>query len=190
VNELYFGGLLKLLTHFLQAVDMSKVCSQRASLTAKPTGRGDTVRILLCVFCLAGGFVLAALAPASATGTLRIQQHDGSTKTYQDVKIRVSQQKLRITSADGEGTLVISKAACSYTGKLMVCLPYTLSLEQNGKSNPLDFYNGTVYINTGSEKAPLPFSSQQVPPNGIVFAMHSKIGTVVTLEGKLDEVSK
>ena len=121
---------------------------------------------------------------------MRIEQSNGSSQTYKDVKIRVSQQKLRITSADGVSTLVISKAACSFIGKIMKCLPYTLSIEQHGKTTPLDFYNGTVYINTGDKGHALPYSSEQVPPNGIVFAMHSKIGTIITLHGKLDEVSK
>jgi len=148
------------------------------------------VRTFLAIFCIAAGLVLTTHLPATATGTMRIEQSDGSSRTYNDVKIRVSQQKLRITSADNVSTLVISKAACSFIGKIMRCLPYTLSIEQNGKIMPLDFYNGTIYINTGDKDHALPYSSQQLPPNGIVFAMHSKIGTIVTLSGKLDEVSK
>ena len=148
------------------------------------------MRTFFAVVCIAGGLVLASHLPANATGTMRIEQSDGSSRTYKDVKIRVSQQKLRVTSADGVSTLIISKAACSFVGKIMRCLPYTLSIEQNGKTTPLDFYNGTIYINTGDKDHALPYSSQQMPPNGIVFAMHSKIGTIVTLTGKLDEVSK
>lgn len=148
------------------------------------------MRLFLGMICLACGLVLATSWPAAATGTMRIQQADGSIQVYDNVKIRVSQQKLRITSADGKGTLVISKAACNFVGKLMVCLPYTLTIEQSGKSTPLDFYSGTVYLNTGDVNTTLPRSSTQVPPNGIVFAMKSQIGTIVTLTGKLDEVSK
>ena len=148
------------------------------------------MRVLVLVLCLVGCYMFAAVAPASATGTLKIQQPDGSMDVYKDVNIEVSQQKLWIRSADGKGTLVITKAACSFIGKMMRCLPYTLTLQQGGKTTPLDFYNGTVYINTGTDKAALPFSSQQVAPNGIVFAMRSKIGTIVTLEGHLDKVEK
>ena len=148
------------------------------------------MRLFLGTIYLVGGLVLATSWPAYATGTMHIQQPNGSTQVYENVKIRVSEQKLRITSADGKGTLIISKAACNFVQKLMVCLPYTLTLAQKGKSTPLDFYNGTVYINTGDVNAALPHSSTQVPPNGVVFAMTSKIGTIITLTGKLDEVSK
>lgn len=37
---------------------------------------------------------------------------------------------MAITSSDGNGTLVIGKAACTQVGALIRCLPYDATLEQ------------------------------------------------------------
>lgn len=71
--------------------------------------------------------------PASATGTLRVQQHDGSAKTYKNAYVRVKDAALAVTSNDGEGMLVIGKAACTQVGNLLRCIAYDATLDQYGR---------------------------------------------------------
>ena len=135
--------------------------------------------------------VLATVAPVTASpvdakGTVRVQQADGSARVYNDVTIKAGNKRLLITTADGKGTLIVNRAACTMTNNMMRCLPYTLILQQDGKTKPLDFQQGTVYINTSDAKQHLPLSSTEVPPNGILMAISTKIGTFVTLTGTLD----
>ncbi|MBV8074066.1 MAG: hypothetical protein JO140_01465 [Candidatus Eremiobacteraeota bacterium] len=140
------------------------------------------------------GVLLAVLAtvapvtalPVDAKGTVRVQQADGSARVYNDVTIKAGNQRLLITTADGKGTLIVNRAACTMTNNMMRCLPYTLILQQDGKTKPLDFQQGTVYINTSDAKQHLPLSSTEVPPNGILMAISTKIGAFVTLTGTLD----
>jgi len=106
------------------------------------------------------------------------------------VKIRIVDKTLRITSADGKGTLVIQKAACSYVGEIQTCLPYQLALEQGGTSKPVNIKRGTVYVNLTSGTLQLPNSTTQIGPRGIVMSMTTKIGTVINLTGTIDEVVK
>lgn len=69
-------------------------------------------------------WVAFAICPsrACATGTARIQRPDGSVSTYRNVRIGVQNQSMSITSSDGQGTVVISKAACSRVGELLRCI--------------------------------------------------------------------
>ena len=55
------------------------------------------------VLALAGlAFALTAVCgPAAATGTVIVQQSDGSTKTYRDVTIRIRSAEMSLTSSDG-----------------------------------------------------------------------------------------
>ena len=66
-----------------------------------------------------GAALLASPAPASATGTARIQLYDGSVKTYSNVKIFIRDESMAITSSDGQGTVVLGKAACTKIGALV-----------------------------------------------------------------------
>jgi hypothetical protein len=126
-------------------------------------------------------------AGADAKGTVRVQQSDGSTQTYDDVAIRVVKAKsLNITTADGVGTLVIDNAACSYVGAVKRCLLYGAQLQQGGATKPIDFDRGTLYANLTGEKQPLPLTSQQIPPKSVIMAFRTKIGTYVTLTGRID----
>ena len=54
--------------------------------------------------------VLAMSAPALATGNVRIQQSDGSVKTYTGVTMKVANKTLTLISADKVSTVVISGA--------------------------------------------------------------------------------
>jgi hypothetical protein len=134
--------------------------------------------------------LVSATAAAEASGTARIQLPDGAVATYTNVQIRISDKAMWLTSSDGKGTIVISKAACSAVGKLVRCLPYTLTLEQSGTTRPIVMETGTVWFNPSDARQPLPLSSLELPPQGVVLALHTKAGTFVSLHGTIDKVSK
>jgi hypothetical protein len=134
--------------------------------------------------------VLATTSDAYAKGTVTVQQSDGSTQQYAGVSIRIISKTLRITTADGVGTLSIDRAACSYVGDLMMCLPYDMTLDQGGGSHPLDFQRGTVYLNLTDAKQQLPLSSTWLAPQGILLSLTTKIGTIVNMSGTIDQVQK
>jgi hypothetical protein len=50
--------------------------------------------------------MLALSAPASATGTVRIQQRDGSVQTYTGVTLKAANKSLTLISADKVSTVV------------------------------------------------------------------------------------
>ena len=133
-----------------------------------------------------------ALCPlaAGATGTATIVQPDGQTEVYDGVKIKVLYGALYMTTADRQGTMIISRAACSHQGKLMVCFATNATLIQNGKTSPLDFKSGTIYANDTDDYQPLVMSSQKVPPHSIIMSMTTKRGTYVSLNGRVDQVVK
>jgi len=147
------------------------------------------MRVFVSFICACAVFLTAA-SVAHAKGTVTVQQSDGSTQTYNNVSIVIANKTLRVTTADGVGTLVIDKAACSYVGNLQMCLPYSMTLDQGGGSHPLDFQRGTVYANLTDSKQPLSQSSMQLPPNGIMLSLTTKIGTIVNLTGTIDKVQK
>ncbi len=143
------------------------------------------------IFGLLTAAVLAALPNVSAaTGTARIQQADGNVKTYSNVRINIAQQKMSITSSDGKGTLVISKAACSMIGKMIRCYPYAATLEQGGTARPITVVNATVWLNPSGESQQLPRSSMHLPPRGVLLSLQTKAGTYVSLSGTADELKK
>jgi hypothetical protein len=147
------------------------------------------MRVFVSLLC-ACAFVLAAGSAVHAKGTVTVQQSDGSTQTYKNVTIRIANKTLRVTTADGVGTLVIDKAACSYVGNLQMCLPYSMTLDQGGGTHPLDFQRGTVYVNLTDSNQPLAQSSLQLPPNGILLSLTTKVGTIVNMSGTVDQVQK
>jgi hypothetical protein len=126
----------------------------------------------------------AAGAPALA-GTVRVQQHDGSVQVYDHVSITfTSDRTARITTHDGKGTLVITEGGCSYIGAIRRCFPYQMHLEQDG-DHPIDFDRGTFYYNPTDQAQTLPYSSQQIPPHGVIGSMKTKHGTYVSVFGTL-----
>ena len=69
----------------------------------------------------AGALAIVALmalgaAPAGAAGTILIVHNDGNSDKYDGVQIKIIHNALYITSADGKGTIVINRAACSFQG--------------------------------------------------------------------------
>jgi hypothetical protein len=129
-------------------------------------------------------------APARAMGTVTIQQADGGRNTYRDVKIKIIHNALFVTSQDGKGTLVINRAACAYQGAVLVCFVTSATLVQSGKTSPLDFRNGTVYVNMTDEPQSLARSTMKVPAKGIVSSFTTQRGTYVNLVGSIDKVVK
>ncbi len=136
------------------------------------------------------GLAAAALAPAAATGTAVIQQSDGSVKTYANVRIRIADQTLWITSADGKGTIVLGKAACTKVGELVRCYPYDATLVQNGGTMHVALQHGTVWFNPTQSPQPLEHSSARIPPHGVVLSVESQRGTYVSLTGTVDAVQR
>ena len=130
------------------------------------------------------------IGPASATGTVRILQRDGSHKTYTNVRITVRDQAMWITSSDGQGTLVFGKAACTKMDELLECLPYDATLYQNGEKRHIRLKSGTVWLNPTKATQLLTRFSTRVPPHGVLLAVETKAGTYVTLTGVVDEIKK
>lgn len=134
--------------------------------------------------------VCCALMPAAAnaTGTLNILRHDGSKDSYTDVEVKIFQGTLFLTSDDGDGTIVVTGSACSFQGKILVCLPTAAALVQEGESDSLNLKTGTIYFNYTSAAQSLSHSSTKVPPNSIVLALRLKDDTYINVRGKIDEV--
>ena len=129
------------------------------------------------------------LAPAGATGTVRIQQYDGTVRVYDDAVIRVKHNTLRVWSHDGKGTLVIDRAACSYVGELERCLPTTFQLKQNGATRTIQLVNGLVYFNPTNSVQQLSLSSRQLQPRGLMLNLHTVRGTYISIRGTIDELA-
>lgn len=142
---------------------------------------------LSCLLLLCFGSLLTV---AQSKGTVRVQQTNGTVQIYNNVAIDIVGRTLRLTTADGKGTLVIDRAACSYSGEIQVCLPYQATLRQRGTSNPINIAKGTAYVNLTGVKQQLSLSSTQLPSRGILMAIRTKAGTYLTLTGEIDQVPK
>ncbi len=135
---------------------------------------------------------IGALLPLAsrAVGTIDIHHQNGTTNTYGDVEIKVLSGSLFLTTDDGDGTIVVTRAACSYQGKIIVCLPTLAALVQDGESSALDVKTGTLYLNYTGDAQPLSRSSQKLAPNSAMLALTLRNGTFITLHGKIDQVIK
>jgi hypothetical protein len=143
----------------------------------------------LALPALVASLALSTLA-AGATGTMTIVQANGHTNIYDDVEIKVVHGALYMTSADAKGTIVIDRAACSYQGKLMVCLATGATLIQAGETSPLDFKHGTVYLNDTDDYQSLVLSTTKVAPHSLLVSFTTKRGTYLSLNGRIDKVVK
>ena len=95
-----------------------------------------------------------------------------------------------ITTSDGQGTVVLGKAACTKVGELVKCLPWDATLFQNGSRVRIPLESGTVWLNPTGTAQLLSNSSTQLPPRGVSLAVQTKRGTYVTLTGTIDEVHR
>jgi len=130
-------------------------------------------------FPAAGVFVIllaATSAAAGATGTLHVQQHDKSAKTYSHVTIKVNDSNLALMSKDGVGTLVVGKSSCTHIKSMVRCLPYDAILTQYGNTYHIRVKSGTVWVNPAQRT--------------VRMSMETKAGTSVSLTGTIDELHK
>jgi hypothetical protein len=134
-------------------------------------------------------FVVSPVA-AGATGTINIHHKGGNVSTYRDVEIKVFSGSLFLTSGDGNGTIVVTRAACSYQEKLIVCLPTSAALIQAGETNALNLKSGTIYLNYTTAVQPLARSSEKLGPNSIMVALSTRNGTFINVRGRIDQVIK
>ncbi len=135
--------------------------------------------------------LLWGFGPAAAHGTVTVTKSSGVVKTYDHVRIQMfGASSLRLTSADGRGTLTIDHAACSYSGDIKRCLPYQITLDLDGKKHPVDLQRGTVYFNTTDAPLTMRHSSTQVPAHSIVLALRTEKGTLIAAMGRIDGESK
>jgi hypothetical protein len=136
--------------------------------------------------------VCCSLTPAvaNATGTMTIHRSDGTANSYNDVDVRVFSGSLFLTSEDGDGTIVVNRAACSYQGRIIVCLPTSAALVQDGASHALDLKSGTIYLNYTDVAQPLSRSSAKLPADSVMLALSTRNGTTIILRGRLDQVIK
>ena len=147
------------------------------------------VRHAFAVLLLISIFGVFGVARAQATGTVRVQQSDGSVQIYHDVVIRVAHNTLRVWSHDHKGVLIIDRAACSYVGELQRCLPTDFKLKQSGQTKTIGLVNGLVYVNLTDQPQQLTYSSTQLAPRGIMLSLQTKRGTYVSLRGHIDEIT-
>jgi hypothetical protein len=131
--------------------------------------------------------LLASLAPASATGTVRIQQRDGSVKSYAGVIMKVANKSLTLTSADKVSTVTISGADCSHESDLIRCTGGGFSLLLGGQNHIVPFKTATFYFNPTSTDQSLPLSTAKIAPHSVLFAVTTAKGTDITGSGKLDQ---
>jgi glucose/arabinose dehydrogenase len=135
--------------------------------------------ILALAFCCAAG--------ADARGTATVTKSTGVVRTYQNVRIHLlGTSSLRVVSADGQGSLTIRHAACSYIGDLRRCLPFEITLDQHGAKRLIDLERGTLYVNTTDGALTMPHSTVQVPPHSIVLGLQTLRGTVISVSGQVD----
>ena len=145
-----------------------------------------TFAVVLATVILGGSMPSAV----RASGTIVIHQADGSIDTYNDVDVRVLSGELFLTSEDGDGTIVVNEAACSYQGKIIICYPKAIALVQDGEANALTVKSGTIYLNYTDDAQPMSFSSAKLPAHSVVVAFTTKAGMFVTLHGRIDQVVK
>lgn len=156
---------------------------QGAAIQSTEIGSGEEMRPFRYAIGVAA--MLLSTSVALASGTVRVQQVNGSVQTYPNSTFVVEGKTLRLTTADKKGTLVITDAACSFDGKLMRCLPYNVILKQGG-SYQIPLRSGTIYYNPTGQVQTLSYSSSQIGPKGVLGTMHTVHGTYVTITGTLD----
>lgn len=140
---------------------------------------------------LAAGLFLGLVAPAAATGTVRIQQSNDTVQTYTGVKLRIVNKTLVLTSADGVSTVTIGGASCDRSTDLIRCTGGSITLKQAGQLNTIPFRSATFYFNLSDQDRALPLSTMKIGPHSVIFVARTAKGTYITGSGKLDqELSK
>ena len=138
--------------------------------------------------------LLAALtvttATAGARGVTLIQQYDGKTQTYSNVRLHRSGKTLWVQNRGKSDELAITDGACSFVESVERCLPSVVILHQRGKTHQIQLSHGTVYFNLTNAAQQLPLSTESMAPNTVIVLFRTQRGTYVTIKGALDEDAK
>jgi hypothetical protein len=132
--------------------------------------------------------LVATPVTAHATGTINIVRQNGTKDRYSDVEVKIFSGSLYLTSDDGNGTIVVTRSACSYQGEIVVCLPTSAALVQDGESDALDLKTGTIYYNYTTTSQSLSHSSAKLAGNSVMVSLTLRDGTYINMRGKIDEV--
>jgi hypothetical protein len=151
---------------------------------AQPPDAKAVLRMLPVILAL----FIFGVAQAGATGTVRVQQHDGTVQTYDGVSIRVKHNTIRIGSKDQKGVMVIDRAACSYVGDLIRCLPTSFRLEQTGQTKTIDLVDGLIYANLTGTPQQMTLSSKQMQPKSLMLQLQTLHGTYISVRGQIDVI--
>ena len=128
--------------------------------------------------------------PASAAGTTRVEQTDGSVQIYQDVTMRLQGPTLWVQSANHKAMLEIKTASCSFDGKIKRCFPSAFSLLKQGVTHAIPVAWGTVYLNLTDATQPLPLSSKDLPAQSLLVLVRTERGTYISVRGTIDKVTQ
>ncbi|MGA7201538.1 MAG: hypothetical protein WBX26_06900 [Candidatus Cybelea sp.] len=134
-------------------------------------------------------FMLGLCAPALATGSVRIQQRDGSVQTYTGVTLKVANKTLTLISADKVSTVVISGASCAHDGAIVHCAGGRFTFLRDGIKHTVAFKTATFYFNLTDQDQVLSLSTTKIAAHSVIFAVQTKKGTYITGNGKLDQES-
>jgi hypothetical protein len=115
-----------------------------------------------------------------------MQQSDGTTQTYKNVRIDVAGRTVRLHSPDRHDTLIVQTDACTFVNEMRRCLPYATTLRRNGTTHAIALERGVVYYNTSGAPQHLSHSSEQVAPNGVLVHLRTMRGTLISVTGTVD----
>ena len=130
---------------------------------------------------------VACATPASATGWIRIQQHDNTVQKYDHVTLGLSKHGLTFVSADKVTTALIHGGQCDDEGQLKHCTAKSMTLVQDGVRQEVAVDHATFYFNLTDQDQNLPLSTIKLAPHSVVFSMKTAHGTYVTGSGKIDK---
>jgi hypothetical protein len=132
--------------------------------------------------------LLLTTVPAGAKGLVRIQQSNGSVKTYSGVGMRLTRHSLSLTSPDGVSTLVVAGGACAYVTGTQVerCSGGHMTFRQGGQTHPIRSESMSFYFNLTDTPQALSLSTTKVGPRSVLFVFRTAKGTYVTGNGQLD----
>jgi hypothetical protein len=147
-------------------------------------------RLRVLALSVTASALVAAAAPAGATGSAHIRHPDGTVSDYPNVRISIDSTSMTLTSSDGAGRVYIGKAGCTRIGALLKCLPYDATLDQDGTMTHIPIKSGDVWLNPTKTPATIPDTGRKLPPLGVVLTMDTKGGSSVLLSGTADEVQK
>ena len=106
------------------------------------------MRVTKALIAVAAAFAALGLSlrPAGATGTVIIAYADGGALSFITTSgSPVWNESMAITSADGQGTVVLGKASCTKVDELVRCVTYDATLFQNGGEVHIPLQSGTVW---------------------------------------------